>query len=109
MPSHANATLTVTQRTLVRELTAQGVSQASLAQRFGIHRRTIQRWVARMEPTNRASASHQHGRQVVAQADRAAVFTEQTAQPQHGPQPIADDLRVRFPTTNRATIVGVSA
>lgn len=104
MPYHANATLTVTQRRLVRELAAQGVSQADLARRFGVHRRTIQRWAARSEPTDRSSAPRQHGRLVVTEAYRTAVLAERTAHPTHGPQRIAHDLRARFPTANRTTV-----
>lgn len=104
MQYHANAALTVTQRTLVHDLAAQGVSQAELARRFGVHRRTIQRWVARSKPTDRSSAPRQHGRLVVTEDYRAAVLAERTAHPRHGPQRIADDLRARFPTANRATV-----
>lgn len=104
MQYHANAALTVTQRALVRDLAAHGVTQAELARRFGVHRRTIQRWIARSEPRDRSSAPRQHGRQIVTDAYRAAVLTERTAHPGHGPQRIADDLRARFPTANRATV-----
>ena len=104
MHYHANAALTVTQRALVRDLAAQGVSQAALARRFGVHRRTIQRWIDRAELSDRSSAPKQHGRQVVTDDYRAAVLAARTAQPRHGPQRIADDLRARFPTANRTTV-----
>ena len=104
MQYHAKAALTVTQRAFVRELAAQGVTHAELARRFGVHRRTIQRWASRSAPTDRSSAPRQHGRQVVTDAYRAAVVAERTTYPGHGPQRIADDLRIRFPTANRATV-----
>jgi transposase len=104
MQYHAKAALTVTHRAFVRELAAQGVPHAELARRFGVHRRTIQRWAVRSAPTDRSSAPQQHGRKVVTDAYRAAVVAERTAHPSHGPQRIADDLRARFPTANRATV-----
>ena len=104
MQYHAKAALTVAQRQLVRQLAEQGTAHTELARRFGVHRRTIQRWAQRSEATDRSSAPHQHGHQVVTDAYRAAVLAERTTHPTHGPQRLADDLRSRFPTANRATV-----
>ena len=104
MRLHANAALTQTQRRLVRELAGQGVSDTELARRFGVHRRTIERWRERDEPTDRSSAAKRHGRKVVTDEYEHAVITHRTEQPNHGPKRIAHDLRHRFPSANVATV-----
>lgn len=107
MKYHAKAALTVTQRTQVRQLSADGRTQASLARQFGVHRRTIQRWVARDEPTDRPSGPRCHkgqGGRVVTDGYREAVIAERKAHPEHGPKRIADTLRRDYPTANSATV-----
>lgn len=104
MHYHANAALTLTQRQRVRDLRAQGISQSELARRFGVHRRTIGRWLGRTDLTDRTTAPKQHGRVVVTDAYRAAVIQARTDHPHHGPKRIAYDLRVRFPSANVATV-----
>lgn len=104
MHYHANAALTLTQRRLVRELAEQGVSHTELAQRFGVHRRTIKRWAERSEMQDRSTAPKRHGRQVVDDDYRRAVVEARTTHPNCGPKRIAHDLRPRFPSANVATI-----
>jgi transposase len=104
MHYHAKAALTATQRAVVRALHQQGASQAELARRFGVHRRTIQRWISRTDMTDRSSAPKQHGRQIVTDAYRQAVLAERQEHPTHGPKRIALDLRQRFPSANVATV-----
>ena len=70
MHYHANAALTATQRRLVRQLHQDGTSQIDLARRFGVHRRTIQRWISREDTADRSCAPKQHGRQTVTDAYR---------------------------------------
>ncbi|GAB4187154.1 MAG: hypothetical protein Fur005_49080 [Roseiflexaceae bacterium] len=104
MNYHTNAALTQLQRAQVQRLAQDGISQSELARRFGVHRRTIQRWVGRTDGQDRSSAPHQHGRRVVMDAYRDAVLTERQTHPHHGSMRIAHDLRDRFPTANRATV-----
>ena len=104
MKIHANAALTVAQRQRVRELHQEGVSQAELARRYGVDRRTIARWVKRENPRDRSTAPHEHGRRVVTEAYRDAVIAERQAHPHYGPRRIAYALRERFPTANTATV-----
>ena len=104
MHYHAKAALTAKQRRVVQELAEQGRSHSELARRFGVHRSTIQRWAARSDATDRSSAPHQHGRQVVTETYRQAVLAERSAHPHYGPQRIADQLRSRFPSANRTTV-----
>src|SRR5262245_42345866 len=104
MQYHANAALTATQRAQVRRLYQAGASQAELARRFGVHRRTIQRWISRTDTADRSCAPKQHGRQVVSDAYREAVLELRQAHPTYGPKRIAHELRERFPTANVATV-----
>lgn len=104
MHYHANAALTATQRALVRELHQDGASQTKLARRFGVHRRTIQRWIDREDSADRSSAPKQHGHQIVTDAYRQAVLALRQAHPTYGPKRIAHELRESFPTANVATI-----
>lgn len=104
MRVHAKAALTQTQRRLVRELAQQGVSDSELARRFGVHRRTIERWSNRDDPTDRSSAPKRHGRKLVDDEYERAVIAQRTAHPTHGPKRIAHELRHRFPTANVATV-----
>jgi IS30 family transposase len=104
MRYHANAALTQTQRRRVRELAEQGVSHTELAGRFGVHRRTIERWAKRSDLSDRSSAPKQHGRHVVTAEYRDAVIAHRTANPHHGPKRIAHELQPRFPTANEATV-----
>ena len=101
---HANAALTATQRAQVRRLYRDGASQSALARRFGVHRRTIQRWIDRTDTADRSCAPKQRGRQVVSDAYRQAVVTLRQAHPTYGPKRIAHELRERFPTANVATV-----
>jgi transposase len=104
MQYHANAALTAIQRAQVRRLYRDGASQSELARRFGVHRRTIQRWIGRTDTADRSCAPKQHGRQVVSDAYREAVVALRQAYPTYGPKRIAHELRQRFPTANVATV-----
>lgn len=104
MDYHANATLTQTQRRRVQALHYAGVSQSALARQFGVHRRTIQRWVGRTDVADRSTRPHQSGHTVVTDAYRAAVRELRTQFPHYGPKRIAHELRDRFPTANGATV-----
>lgn len=104
MRYHANAALTLTQRRLVRELADQGVSYSELARRFGVHRRTIDRWAKRSDIEDRTTAPHAHGRTVVDDEYQRAVVQARTDYPTRGPKRIAQDLCHRFPTANVATV-----
>src|SRR5262245_28021250 len=104
MHYHAKAALTATQRALVRRLHQDGASQTELARRFGVHRRTIQRWISRTDSADRSSAPKQHGRQIVTDAYREAVVALRQAHPTYGPKRIAHELRERFPSANVATV-----
>lgn len=68
MHYHAKAALTATQRAQVRRRHQNGAAQAELARRFGVHRRTIQRWISRTDTADRSSAPKQHGRLSVTDA-----------------------------------------
>lgn len=104
MQYHAHAALTATQRITIQTLYRDGQGIRALARRFGVHPRTIARWVHRTDTHDHSSAPHHHGRQIVTTAYRAAVIAERRAHPTHGPQRIADALRGCFPTANRTTI-----
>lgn len=104
MHYHTKAALTQTQRRLVRKLAQQGASDTELARRFGVHRRTIERWSERDDPNDRSSAPKRHGRTVVESEYERAVVAYRTDHPTHGPKRIAHELCDRFPTANVATI-----
>jgi len=88
----------------VRQLHEDGISQAALARRFGVHRRTIQRWIGRQDTVDRSCAPKQHGRQIVTDAYRQAVVALRQSHPTYGPKRIAQELRQRFATANVATV-----
>jgi len=81
MHCHAKAALTASQRKTIQQFHRDGASISELARRFGLHRRTIQRWVGRQDVTDHSSAPHRHG-----------------------PKRIAQALRPDFPTANVATV-----
>jgi transposase len=104
MQYHANAALTLSQRKTIQHLHREGVSVTELARRFGVHRRTIERWIERSDLADRSSAPHTHGKRIVSDAYRQAVLDLRRAHPTYGPLRIAHELRERFVTANTATI-----
>jgi transposase len=80
------------------------MSQSALARQVGVHRRTIQRWIARPDTADRTGGLRTHGRRVVTDVYRDAVIAEWQAHPRHGPKRSAQDWRLRVPTANTATV-----
>jgi hypothetical protein len=107
MKLHAQAALTLAQRTEVRRLHAEEhVSIRALAKRFGVNPTTIQRWVRRASPLDRTSAPLRI-RTVITPEYRAAVLAYRQAHPHHGPIRIAQELRGTFAQANRGTILAI--
>ncbi len=104
MRLHPNAALTVRQREDLQRLRREGWTIDRLAAHFHINRSTVLRWVHRPSVHDQSCAPKQHGGRVVTAAYRAAVIAYRNANPHHGPQRIAHELRAQFPTANNATI-----
>jgi transposase len=104
MHDHPKAALTSVQCARVQHLHRAGMSQSALARQFGVHRRTIQRWIARPDTADRTGGPRTHGRRVVTDVARDAVIAERQAHPRHGPKRRAQDRRPRVPTANTATV-----
>ena len=108
MNHHKNAALTVRQRTQIAESYRQGTTITALAKQFGVNRTTIRQWAKRQDPTDRSSAPHCHGRQVVTPDYQEAVLALRQAHPAWGPRRIADQLKEQeqtpYPTANVATV-----
>jgi len=104
MHYHPKAALTSGQRARVQHLHRAGMSQSALARQVGVHRHTIQRWIARPDTADRTSGLRTHGRRVVTDVARDAVIAEWQAHPRHGPKRSAQDWRPRVPTANTATV-----
>lgn len=100
MRLHAKAALTVKQRQQVKQLYEQAENVKTLAHRFGVHERTIRRWINRESPLDRSSAPKQP-RRVVTQAYREAVLAYRQANPTYGPIRIANALKPSFAFANR--------
>lgn len=103
MRLHAKAALTVKQRQQVKQLHQQGESVKALAHRFGVHERTIRRWIHRDSPQDRSSAP-KHPKRVVTAAYREAVLAYRQAHPTHGPIRIAHALQPTFAFANRNSV-----
>lgn len=105
MGLHANAALTVRQRQELQRLyREEHWTVAQLVAHFHVNPSTVRRWIRRDSPADRSAAPKYHGGQVVTAAYRAAVIAYRQANPHHGPQRIAHELRAQFPTANNATI-----
>jgi transposase len=104
MHYHPKAALTSGQRARVQHLHRAGMSQSALARQVGVHRHTIQRWIARPDTADRTGGLRTHGRRVVTDVYRDAVIAEWQAHPRHGPKRSAQDWRLRVPTANTATV-----
>lgn len=103
MRLHAKAALTVKQRQQVKQLYEQGERVKTLADRFGVHERTIRRWINRDSPLDRSSAPKQP-RRIVTPAYRDAVLAYRQANPTHGPIRIANALKPSFAFANRNSV-----
>lgn len=105
MGLHRNAALTVRQRQELQRLRREdGWTIARLATHFRVNRSTVFRWIQRDLPDDRSTAPNHHGRMVVTEVYRAVVLAYRDANPHHGTQRIAHELRPQFPTANKATI-----
>ncbi|MCS6940289.1 MAG: helix-turn-helix domain-containing protein [Roseiflexaceae bacterium] len=104
MNYHPKAALTSVQRARVQRLHRQGMRQSALARMFGVHRRTVQRWIGRTDTADRPGGPRTNRRRVVTDAYRAAVLAARQAHPRPGPKRIAHEVRARFPTANAATV-----
>jgi transposase len=103
MKQHANATLTIAQRKKVKWLFEnEGLSKSQLARRFGVHRRTIAKWVDRDSPLDKISAERK--KQVITPDYEQAVLEYRKAHPTRGAIPIALALKEKFPFANRGTV-----
>lgn len=100
---HGNAALTLAQRKLVRQLYLEGHSISSLARRFGVNRKSAERWAKRDNPTDRQSGP-KTPRRVVTAEYRQAVIAHRQANPDHGAITIAHHLKSRFAFANRGTV-----
>jgi transposase len=103
MKQHANATLTVAQRIKVKLLfDNQGLSKSELARHFGVHRRTIAKWVNRDSPLDKTSETRK--KQMVTPDYEQAVIEYRKANPTSGAIPIALALKEKFSSANRGTV-----
>ena len=100
---HRNAALTIRQRKMVQELYEEGHSISSLSRRFGVNRKTIERW-AKRDHVEDIPSGPKNPRRVVTSAYKAAVITHRRTHPDHGPITIAFHLKGEFPFANRGTI-----
>ena len=89
---HENAALTISQRKLVRSLYLEGASISSLARRFGVNRKCVQRWAKRESPYDRPSGPKEP-KSVITDEYRAAVLEHRRANPDHGAITIAFYLK----------------
>jgi len=104
MKIHKNAQLTVKQRKLIQQLYRDGKAKKSeLARRFNVNRKTIDRWIERDSPYDRASGPRQP-RRVMTPEYRQAVIHYRQAHPDQGAVTIAFHLKADFPFANRGTV-----
>ncbi len=88
MKQHSNATLTVAQRKKVKWcFDNESLSKSELARQFGVHRRTIAKWVERNSPLDKTSETRK--KQVVTPEYEQAVIEYRKANPTLGAIPIA--------------------
>jgi transposase len=100
---HENAALTITQRKLIRNLYLEGASISSLARRFGVNRKTAQRWAKRESPYDVPSGA-KTPRSVITNEYRQAVVEHRQANPDHGAITIAFYLKQEFPFAKKGTV-----
>jgi transposase len=103
MKQHANATLTVAKRKQVKLLfETEGLSKSELASRFGVHRRTIAKWVERDAPQDKPAPKRK--KRIVTPEYEQAVIDYRKVNPTHGAIRIALALQAEFSFANRGTI-----
>lgn len=100
---HRNAALSEAQRKLVKRLYEQGDSVSSLSRRFGVNRKTIDRWVKRTDVLDHPSGP-KNPRRVVTEEYREAVIAHRAIYPDHGAVTITFHLKSRFSFANRGTV-----
>lgn len=103
---HSNAGLSLSQRKLVQDLYREGHKISELARRFGVNRKTIERWVKRDSVADKASGP-KNPRSVITPAYKAAIIAHRQAHPDHGPITIAFHLRPKFNFANRGTVLKI--
>lgn len=100
---HGNAALTEKQRKLIRELYVEGHSISSLALRFGVNRKTADRWAKRATPLDNKSGP-KIPRTVITSEYRQAIISHRKKHEDHGAITIAYHLKADFPFANRGTV-----
>ncbi len=100
---HGNAALSIVQRKLVKKLFEEGESISSLSRRFGVNRKTIDRWAKREEVLDRSSGPR-NPRRVMTEQYRQAVIAHRQSHPDHGAITITFHLKERFAFANRGTV-----
>ncbi len=103
MKQHAKATLTVAKRKQVKLLfETQSLSKSELARRFGVHRRTIAKWVERDSPYDKPVPERE--KRVVTPEYEQAIAGYRRVNPSHGAMRIAQALQSEFSFAHRGTI-----
>lgn len=100
---HRNAALSLGQRKLVQKLYREGHQISKLALRFGVNRKTIERW-AKRESVEDNPSGPKNPKRVVTPAYKSAVIAHRKTHPDHGPITIAYHLKAEFAFANRGTI-----
>ena len=104
MKIHGNAGLTIAQRELIQKLFASGgVNKSELARRFGVNRKTINRWTNRQSPKDHKSGPKTPYTVITAEY-RESVLAYRRKNEDHGPVTIAFHLKKEFPFANRGTV-----
>lgn len=104
MKLHGNASLTVGQRRLIHEMYHSNQAKKSeLARRFNVNLKTINRWVNRDSPYDKASGP-KNPKKVITPAYWQAVIDYRNLHPDHGPITIAHSLKDAFSFANRGTV-----
>lgn len=97
--------LTVNQREAMQAAWRSGsASQRALAARYGVSKRTVQRWTGRPDGADRP-LGRPPGTGKAAPDYETAVLVERIRYPHHGPVRIAHDLRPRFARAHRGTVL----
>jgi transposase len=100
---HGNAALTEKQRKLIRDLYLEGQSISSLAVRFGVNRKTADRWAKRDNQLDNKSGP-KTPRTVITDEYRQAIISHRKKHEDHGAITIAYHLKADFPFANRGTV-----
>jgi len=103
MKYHANATLTVHQRRSMRKEFQEGASIVTLAARYHVTTKTVQKWVHRDDPADRSSAPRRR-RSKRPPGLKRAVKEHKRLNPDRGTRSIADHLRRYFPGLTRSRV-----